>query len=216
MHRARVAVLCGFLAAAAALSGCSSSTKHAGGSQQPSELNGQPQGGSGFQGAGLVPPQPRPSFTLTDTKGKPFAFGTRTARHPTLVFFGYTNCPDVCPATMADIHQALTKVPAALQRQTYVVFVSTDVKHDTAAVIDKWLSNFTSGVGATFVGLRGTQTQIDAAQAASHVALAEDGGQTHSAQVLLFGADDYARVTFLQSDNEAELMAHDLPLTAQA
>jgi protein SCO1/2 len=116
---------------------------------------------------------------------------------------------------MADIHTALSKVPPALQRQTYVVFVSTDVKHDTAAVIDKWLSNFTGGVGATFVGLRGTQAQIDAAQAASHIALAEDDGQTHSAQVLLFGADDYARVTFLQSTNEAELMAHDLPLAAK-
>ena len=96
------------------------------------------------------------------------------------------------------------------------MFVSTDVKHDTAAVIAKWLSNFTDGVGATFVGLRGTQAQIDAAQAAAHIALAEDGGQTHSAQVLLFGADDYARVTFLQSTNEAQLMAHDLPLAAKA
>ena len=107
-------------------------------------------------------------------------------------------------------------MPAALQKQTYVVFVSTDVKRDTAAVIDKWLSNFTDGVDATFVGLRGTQAQIDAAQAAAHVTLAEDDGQTHSAQVLLFGADDYARVTFLQSTNEAELMAHDLPLAAKA
>lgn len=209
----RTTVLSAFLACATVLSGCSSSKPS---HDHPSQLNGQPQGGPGFHGVGLVPPQPRPSFTLTDTKGKLFPFGTRTAGHPTLVFFGYTNCPDVCPTTMADIHTALSKVPAALQRQTFVVFVSTDVKHDTAPLIDKWLSNFTDGVGATFVGLRGTQAQIDAAQAAAHVALAEDGGQTHSAQVLLFGADDYARVTFLQSTNEAELMAHDLPLAAKA
>jgi protein SCO1/2 len=212
----RLAVLSLCLACVAVLSGCSSSHPNSSSSAKPSQLNGQPQGGAGFHGVGLVPPQPRPSFTLTDTKGKTFAFGTRTAGHPTLVFFGYTNCPDVCPTTMADINTALKAVPAALQRQTYVVFVSTDVKHDTAAVIDKWLSNFTSGVGARFVGLRGTQPQIDAAQAAAHIALAEDDGQTHSAQVLLFGADDYARVTFLQSTNEAELMAHDLPLAAKA
>jgi protein SCO1 len=211
----QTAALSVVLVCLAVLSGCSSSHRNAAPSSQGSQLNDQPPGGSGFHGVGLVPPQPRPSFTLTDTQGNTFAFGTRTAGHPTLVFFGYTNCPDVCPTTMADIHTALQAVPAALQRKTYVVFVSTDVKHDTAAVIRKWLSNFTGGVGAMFVGLRGTQTQIDAAQAAAHITLAEDGGQTHSAQVLLFGADDYARVTFLQSTNEAQLMAHDLPLAAK-
>lgn len=214
IHRLRLAAVAASLACVAVLAGCSSSSSQS--SPQPSELNGQPTGGSGFHGVGLTPPQPRPSFTLTDTAGKKFAFGSQTAGHPTLVYFGYTNCPDVCPATMADVHQALTDVPAALQSQTYVVFVSTDVKHDTAAVISKWLSNFSGGVSAKFVGLRGTQAQIDAAQAAAHIPLAEDDGQTHSAQVLLYGTDDYARVTFLQSTNEAQLIAHDLPLAAKA
>jgi protein SCO1 len=204
------------LAAVVAVAGCASSAGHQGSSPKPSQLNDQPTGGAGFHGAGLTPPQPRPSFTLTDTAGRPFAFGTQTAGHPTLVFFGYTNCPDVCPTTMADIHQALTKLPVALQARTDVVFVSTDVKHDTAPVIKRWLANFDAGVKARFIGLRGTQAQIDAAQAAAHITLAEDGGQTHSAQVLLFGADNYARVTFLQSTNEAELMAHDVPLAAKA
>ncbi len=210
-YRVRLAAV--LLAAVAAVAGCSSGHH---GRPQPSQLNDQPSGGAGFHGAGLTPPQPRPSFTLTDTAGRPFAFGTQTAGHPTLVYFGYTNCPDICPTTMADIHQALTKLPAALQAQTDVVFVSTDVKHDTAPVIKQWLGNFDAGVKARFIGLRGTQAQIDAAQAATHIPLAEDGGQTHSAQVLLFGADNYARVTFLQSTNEAELMAHDLPLAAKA
>jgi len=102
-----------------------------------------------------------------------------------------------------------------LPGHTYVVFVSTDVAHDTGPVIAKWLAHFSAGVSATFVGLRGTQGDIDAAQAAVHVALAEDGGRTHSAEVLLFGADDYARVAFLQSTNEAEMIAHDLPLAAK-
>jgi protein SCO1/2 len=143
-----------------------------------------------------------------------FPFAERTAGHPTLLFFGYTNCPDVCPTTMFDIGAALRSLPASLQKQTYVVFVSTDVKHDTGAVIHKWLSNFTTGTSATFVGLRGTQPQIDAAQTAAHIALAEDDGQTHSALVLLFGADDYARASYLQSTNEQKQIAHDLPLVA--
>jgi protein SCO1 len=207
----RRALLAGMALVSLLLAGCSSSGND---KPKPSDLNNAPKVGQ-YQGFGLLPPLPRPSFTLTDTSGKKFSF-SQTAGRPTVLYFGYTHCPDVCPTTMADIHTALKAVPAALQRQTYVVFVSTDVKHDNAAVIDKWLSNFTAGVGATFVGLRGTQAQIDAAQAAAHIALAEDDGQTHSAQVLLFGADDYARVTFLQSTNEAELMAHDLPLAAKA
>lgn len=196
--------------AALLMAGCSSSHPSA----KPSQLNDNT-GAGPYLGTGLVPPQPRPSFTLTDTAGASFSFATRTAGHPTLLYFGYTQCPDVCPETFADVHQAVATLPASLQKQVYVVFVTTDVKHDTAAVIKQWLSNFDTGVGATFVGLRGTQAQIDAAQAAARIPLAEDGGQTHSAQVLLYGSDDYARVTFLQSNNEVQAMAHDLPLVAR-
>jgi protein SCO1/2 len=65
------------------------------------------------------------------------------------------------------------------------------------------------------VGLRGTQAQIDAAQAAAHIELASDDGQTHSAQVLLYGPDDYAHVTFLATSDEQKQMAHDLPIVAK-
>jgi protein SCO1/2 len=204
------------LVLAAFLAGCSSSAK---GGAHSSGLNDQ-QGQTGpYQGVGLDVPRPRPSFTLTDTTGKPFAFGSRTAGRPTLLFFGYTNCPDVCPTTMADIDTAMKSLPAALQKQIYVVFVSTDVKHDTGAVITQWLHNFDADNHATFVGLRGTQPQVDAAEASAHIFLAEDDGQTHSTQVLLFGPDDYARVSYIYSGgdgNEAEQMAHDLPIVAKA
>ena len=95
------------------------------------------------------------------------------------------------------------------------MFVSTDVKRDTAPVIARWLQNFDGGTSAHFVGLNGTQAQIDAAQAAAHIFLAEDDGQTHSAKVLLYGTDDYARTSFQYNDNsEQEQIAHDLPLVA--
>jgi protein SCO1/2 len=181
----------------------------------PAQLNDQSGGGT-YQGVGLDPAQPRPSFTLTDTTGKPFSFGERTAGHPTLLYFGYTTCPDVCPATMADISLALKSLPAALQRETDVVFVSTDVKHDTGPIITQWLSNFAPNTTATFTGLRGTQAQIDAAQTAAHVIVAQDGGQTHSAEVLLYGSDDYARVSYPQSANEQLQIAHDLPLVSHS
>jgi protein SCO1/2 len=202
-------LLCTLLVSAA----CTSS----GGADPPkrSELVDEPQIGP-YQGEGLKPPQPRPSFTLTDTQGKKFAFGATTSGHPTLLYFGYTHCPDVCPETMADVSLALAHVPAAVARRTYVVFVTTDVKRDTGPVIAQWLSNFSQGSKGTWVGLRGSQSQIDAAQAAAHVTVAEDDGQTHSAEMLLYGPDDYARVAYLATNDENKQLAHDLPLVAKA
>ena len=199
-----------------AVAGCSSS---GGGSSpssaKPSGLNDQV-GGGPFAGVGLIPPRPRPQFTLTDTAGKSYSFGQQTQGRTTLLFFGYTNCPDVCPATMADIGVALRSLPSSVQKQVTVAFVSTDVKRDTGAVITRWLHQFEGDSTATFVGLRGTQAQVDAAQAAAHVTVAEDGGQTHSTGVMLYGPDDYAHVSYIYNDNgEDKQMAHDIPLVVK-
>ncbi|HJQ01029.1 MAG TPA: SCO family protein [Jatrophihabitans sp.] len=202
------------LAAAVLVAGCTSgngATPSSGGSS-PSELNDHTD--SSYAGLGLDPAQPRPQFTLTDTAGKPYRFGSVTAGKPTLLYFGYTHCPDVCPTTLADITQALQRVPAAIRSATQVVFVTTDVKRDTPAVLSSYLSKFDPGLPNRFVGLTGSQSAIDAAQVAAHVTLATDDGQTHAAEVLLYGSDDYARVAFLQSDNEVDQIAHDLSLVA--
>ncbi|MDQ1730821.1 MAG: hypothetical protein QOK10_980 [Pseudonocardiales bacterium] len=198
-------------AAVGLVSGCaSSSSPQPSASASASELNDH--AGGPYQGVGLIPPQPRPQFTLTDTAGKAFNFGTQTAGKPTLLYFGYTNCPDVCPTTMADIANALSMVPAGIRARTEVIFVTTDVKHDTGPVLKRYLAKFDVALPNKFIGLYGTQNQIDTAQVAAHVTLAEGDGQNHSAQVLLYGTDDYARVSFLQSTNETTQIAHDLPM----
>jgi protein SCO1 len=208
--RRALAAVAALAVAGLGLAACSSSSGS--GKPRPSDLNDLHKVGQ-YQGAGLEPPLPRPSFTLTDTSGKPYSF-SRTAKQPTLLYFGYTHCPDICPTTMADIAQAVTDLPAAVRARTQVVFVTTDVKNDTGPVIAAWLRHFDTGLPNRFVGLTGSQGQIDAAQAAAHVQLAEDGGQTHATDVLLYGADDYAHVKYLQSDNEADQIAHDVPLVA--
>jgi protein SCO1/2 len=209
-----VKLRCALVALALGLTACSSS---AGGSSPAVSSGLNDNTGNGvYQGFAVTPPRPRPAFTLLDTAGKTYSFSDETAGRTTLLFFGYTNCPDICPATMADIGTALRKLPVATQKQVTVAFVSTDVKHDTGPVIAAWLRNFTPNTHATFVGLRGTQAEVDAAQAASHILIAEDDGQTHSTQVLLFGTDDYARDSFIYNDNgEAEQMAHDIPLVVK-
>ena len=195
------------LAVALLCAACSSG--HAG-SGTSSGLNDRPS--SQYDGFGLTPPQPRPAFTLTDTSGASYNFATATQGKPTFLYFGYTHCPDICPTTMADIGIALKSVPPDVRDEVVVVFVTTDVAADTGPVIAQWLSAFQTGLPNRFVGLYGTQAQIDAAQAAAHVSIAADHGETHSLQVMLYGPDDYAHVEFLLSKEEAKQIAHDLAI----
>src|SRR5829696_8229321 len=60
-----------------------------------------------WRGAVLDPARPRPAFTLTDTEGRPYDFAAETQGRLTLLFFGYTSCPDVCPVHMATLSAAL-------------------------------------------------------------------------------------------------------------
>lgn len=202
---------CLALLVAVLLAACSSG----GGSPKPSPLINKGHVGP-WAGFGLLPPQPRPNFTLTDIHGKKFAFGSTTSGHPTFLYFGYTRCPDVCPETMADVGVALRHVSPAIANRTYVVFVTTDIKHDTPRVIRRWLAHFSPGTHAHWVGLRGTRAQVNAAQAAAHVAVATDGGHMHSAELLLFGTDNYAHVTYSPTGGEQKEIAHDLPLVARS
>jgi protein SCO1/2 len=166
---------------------------------------------SGFRGATFVQPHPRPSFVLTDQHGKRYDFAARTTGRPTFLFFGYTHCPDICPTTMADVAAALRAVPEGLRDTVQVVFVTTDPKRDKPAVLAAWLANFDPDLKTKFTGLTGPQSEIDAAQRGAGVQLAEDSGQTHSAQLLLYGTDDVSRVFYLVGSTPDD-MAHDLPL----
>jgi len=114
----------------------------------------------------------RPAFVLTDTSGAQFDFARRTGGRPTLVYFGYTNCPDECPTAMADIAAALRKTDAATREQVRVVFVTTDPRRDSGPVLRRFLDQFSPA----FIGLRGTQPQVDAAQKAAGVAVAVPEG----------------------------------------
>jgi protein SCO1/2 len=169
--------------------------------------------GSAYEGLHLADPYQKPEFTLTDDTGAPFDFADRTGAGPTLLFFGYTNCPDVCPTTMADIALALRKVDPAVAAETSVVFVTTDPTRDTPDVLAGYLEQFDADLPTQFIGLTGDQEQIDQAQLAAGVPLAEDMGQTHSALLLLYGTDGEADVAFDAGNTGADI-AHDLAVVA--
>jgi protein SCO1 len=212
------------LAAGLALAGCGSGTTAAAEGLDHAAMEGHdhaaaepPATVSGTAGpyAGLHLQQPyqKPSFTLTDTTGAPYDFAARTAAGPTLLFFGYTHCPDVCPTTLADIMVGLRSVDPAVAARTTVVFVTTDPARDTGPVLGAYLDQFDADLPTRFVGLTGSQDEIDRAQRAAGVPLAADMGQTHSALLLLYGTNGEADVAF-DAGNTGRDIAHDLALVA--
>lgn len=125
-----------------------------------------------FHGVEPEPVPGRPSFVLRTTDGESYDFAARTAGRPTLLYFGYTSCPDECPTAMADISAALRVTPADLRRDVEVVFVTTDPDRDTPQILREWLDKFSQD----HVGLVGTQAEVDAAQVATGIAAAQKGG----------------------------------------
>jgi protein SCO1/2 len=166
-----------------------------------------------YQGLHLTDPYQKPEFTLTDSTGAAFDFAARTGAGPTLLFFGYTNCPDVCPTTMANVMVALRTVDPAVAAETSVVFVTTDPARDTPEVLGEYLGRFDGDLPTSFIGLTGDQEQINQAQLAAGVPLAEDSGQTHSALLLLYGTDGEADVAF-DAETAGAVIAHDLAVVA--
>ena len=101
----------------------------------------------------------RPPLTLTDTDGRMFALQDRPADELTVLFFGYTRCPDVCPTTMADLAAARRQLSDADRKHLEVVFVTEDPANDSAPVIRRWLDAF----DPAFVGLVGGDPRTEAA-----------------------------------------------------
>ncbi|MCB0209550.1 MAG: SCO family protein [Anaerolineae bacterium] len=105
--------------------------------------------GYSFKGSQLDPPMDLPDFELMTDEGQSFHLSD-TAGELTLVYFGYTFCPDVCPLTMADVKQALTEMED--KDAINVLFVSVDPERDTPEVLSRYLDAF----GPEFMGLTDT------------------------------------------------------------
>ncbi|MDQ2729830.1 MAG: SCO family protein [Actinomycetota bacterium] len=125
------------------------------------QVAGSTEQSSRYPGATVLPVSyAKPNLTLTDTSGQPFNVTAQTAGSITLVYFGYTNCPDVCPINMALTAQTLKRLSAPQRARIKVVFVTTDPVRDTPPVIRAWLNNF----DPSFIGLAGTEDQIHQAE----------------------------------------------------
>jgi protein SCO1 len=183
-----------------ALAGCAGST---GAGTAPVRLLGpSPE----FHGIWLEQPLPEPNVTLTDTSGKPFNLRQATAGRLTLVYFGYTHCPDVCPTTMADLASALRDLAKTDRDKISVVFITTDPDRDTPKVIKSWLASFDT----SFVGLTGDYSTIQSAAKSVGIALEQptsktgDYEVTHGAEVIAFDGSHQGRLIFSSGTSSAD------------
>ena len=145
-------------------------------------------------GAERVAAQAAPDLQLVDQRGEPFSL-TSLAGHPVLVFFGYTHCPDVCPATVGVLNQVLADAGPDVR----AVFVSIDPDRDGQAEMASYLRYLPDA----YTGLSGTPDAIARTAAAWGVKYAKidegtsDGyGMAHTADVFLVDAAGTMRARF--------------------
>jgi protein SCO1 len=116
----------------------------------------------GWRGVPLERSRTMPEVTLLDTDGEPFELAERTAGTPTLLFFGYASCPDICPIHLRTLADAMGKAGVTTE-QVQVVFVSVDPDRDTPELIEQYLIDLKA---SRFEGLHGDIDTIVEALAA--------------------------------------------------
>ncbi|ROT99649.1 SCO family protein [Marinobacter sp. R17] len=94
-------------------------------------------------------------FELRSVQGDTVTPGD-SAGQVRILFFGYTSCPDVCPTTLAYLHQVLEKMPAEARDDVTALFISVDPKRDTPERLGSYVSYFDSHI----VGLTGSEDTL--------------------------------------------------------
>lgn len=156
-------------------------------------------------------PRPLPAFALVDPAGR--AFGPeRLKGRWNFLFFGFVNCPDICPTTLATLaaaRSALADLPD--DERPGVAFVSVDPGRDTPEIVGRYVAHF----DPSFAGATGTRESIDALAAALGVAViigppAADGSYSVDHSAAIFLVDPEARIAALfGTPHEAQAIARD-------
>jgi protein SCO1/2 len=179
---------------------------------------GDGNGASAWAGTELAEPQPKPAIVLPDTDGRPFDLQAETEGRLTILFFGYTSCPDICPANLITLDKALTTMPGDVRAAAQVVFVSVDPVRDSPDVIRSYLDQY----DRSFVGLTGTADQLADAQDIAQVPRAtfdepDDSDfytVGHASQMIAYSPDGSAHIVYPFGTRQVD-WARDLPRLAR-
>lgn len=154
--------------------------------------------------------KPLTGFTLIDYNHKPFT-ASRFKGKWTFLFFGYTNCPDVCPTTLLKMRLVWNKMPASVQTPPapQMVFVSVDPRRDTPELLKKFVTFYRPN----FLGVTGKAKQINILihQVGGHYSFTKNPngkGYTvnHSAQIILVDPEGEMRAVFSPPQKVDELL----------
>jgi len=150
-----------------------------------------------YHGTALEPAKPVADFTLAGSGGKPVKLSDFRDKL-TVLYFGYTYCPDVCPTTLAELAQGLQGLGRKAD-QVQVAMVTVDPERDTPEVLAKYVANF----DPRFIGLSGTPDQIAAAAASLGIYYQKHDGSAatgylvdHTASVAVIDQNGYLRLVF--------------------
>ncbi len=190
---------------AVALTGCGARGQVA---ESPVANVSIPADSDGLHGVVLPQPYPVPHERLVDTAGRPFDLAAEATRPLTLVFFGYTNCPDVCQVVMATIAASLVRLDERQKAKVAMVFVTTDPARDTPRRLRSYLDRF----DPTFQGATGSLPAI--VRLGKALAVPVEKGQrlasggydvTHGTQVLGLSPGGQAPYVWTQGTDPADL-----------
>jgi protein SCO1 len=158
----------------------------------------------------IAPARPLPDFSLVDQTGAPFD-KNRLRGHWSLVFFGFTHCPDVCPTTLAMLAQVEKKIAAAPPAVApQIILVSVDPERDKPEQLAQYVKFFSP----TFTGVTGPVAAIDDFTRVLGIPVARtplpNGDYTvdHSAAILLFDPEAALHALF-SGPHSADAIAAD-------
>lgn len=161
----------------------------------------------------VMQPRDLPVVTLTDQNGEPFELRAEARGKVTLLYFGYTHCPDICPITMASTARALSRLEPEEREQVLPVFVTLDPARDSPERMEEWLA----GMDSTFVGLTGTQEEVDDAVEQLGYVLPQqerpDSGWyevAHPSMLFVFTPELLGRFGYHEGDATPDAIAADL------
>jgi protein SCO1 len=153
-----------------------------------------------YRGAVINPPIPAAEIKLTDSNGVPFTLSGLRGK-VVILYFGYTNCPDECPLTMAHLKLAMDLL-GNKSKDVQVVMVTTDPARDTARSMKEFLGKF----NPDFIGLVGTSADLSNVWKNYGVTV-EDGGETHSYFIYMIDQAGNFRETFLPDSPPRDIAA---------
>lgn len=167
-----------------------------------------------YMGAVTSRPVEMPDITLTDQNGQPFDLQEQTKGYVTLLYVGYTHCPDICPTHLYNMSEALKQLPKDVSSKVKVVFVTADPERDSPEALKSYLKTF----DPNFIGLTGTREQTDAFQETLGVNVATrtdlGGGNytvNHAAYVIAFTKEQVGYTVYPAGMGIPEWL-NDLPL----